>query len=248
MLSPVCHEHKLKVKNCRNMTSAATYAIYVEKELVGKRVKSSKVRVVWQVAFENDLTVHQMEVKHSIVSGKRTFLVDQEEVSKKKSMFQGTSEHKTVVSGHEVCITVEDTFEGYVYDVMVDNISFHRMPRKTMADLERMRGASVVKDSFDSFTGKKAEKEKEQQEERLIDIDCWNAPVSVSKPSGTNPFDQEPESKGTAQPDPFAPLSQPLQVYEQVVNGQRLQVHVDPQTGKALYAVPMHAVVSQGTI
>jgi len=55
-----------------------TYAVYVEKELVGKRIKSSKIKVLWQIAFEENLGVHQVELRHSIVSGKREVLFDNE--------------------------------------------------------------------------------------------------------------------------------------------------------------------------
>jgi len=31
--------------------------VYVEKELVGKRIKSSKIKVLWQICFEETLCV-----------------------------------------------------------------------------------------------------------------------------------------------------------------------------------------------
>jgi len=174
------------------------YAVYVEKELVGKRVKSSKVKVLWQIAFDDDLVVHQIELRHSIVSGKREVLFDNEMVYANKALFQGTFEHRSKLAGHDVRVTVEDTFEGYLYDLIVDNIMFHRMPRKTLAELETLRTEkkTVVQTDFAAFTGKSksaldggadVEKKKKEaakpkkEEDSLIDLD-WDSAVRVQVP------------------------------------------------------------------
>ncbi|KAH9248342.1 hypothetical protein BASA81_014016 [Batrachochytrium salamandrivorans] len=138
------------------------FSIYVEKELVGKRLKSSKVRVSWQLAFEKEYIVHHVELRHSIVSGKREILIDGQMVFSNKSMFSGTFEHHTrIAGGHELRISVTDTFEGYIYDLVCDNVQFHKMPRKSVKELESLRAgeananaAPVVSTDFASFTGK----------------------------------------------------------------------------------------------
>ena len=188
-----------------------TFAVYVEKELVGKRIKSSKVRVVWQFAFNDDFVVHQVELRHSIVSGKREIMYDNQVVYANKALFQGTFEHRSPLSGHDVRVTVEDTFEGYLYDLIVDNVAFHRMPRKTLSDLETLRNekrealAPTIKADFATFTGKSksaldgsgtptssssaassGETKKEKQPSKKIEepslIDLdWDAAVTVSR-------------------------------------------------------------------
>jgi len=188
-----------------------TFAVYVEKELVGKRIKSSKVRVVWQFAFNDDFVVHQVELRHSIVSGKREIMYDNQLVYANKALFQGTFEHRSPLSGHDVRVTVEDTFEGYLYDLIVDNLAFHRMPRKTLSDLETLRNekrealAPTIKADFATFTGKsksaldgsgtptssssaassgetKKEKQPSKKKEEPSLIDLdWDAAVTVSR-------------------------------------------------------------------
>jgi len=73
-------------------------------------------------------------------------------------MFQGTFEYRSKLKGHEMLVTVEDTFEGYLYDLIVDGVAFHRMPRKNMSEIEAMRldkkNEPTVKTDFASFTGK----------------------------------------------------------------------------------------------
>ena len=199
------------------VTKMVCYAVYVEKELVGKHVKSSKVKVLWQIAFSEDLVVHQIELRHSIVSGKREVLFNNQPVYANKALFQGTFEHRSKLSGHEIRVTVEDTFEGYLYDLIVDNTMFHRMPRKSLQELETLRNEKkevTVQTDFASFTGKskaaldgldskekKKEKEPEKKkekakEESLIDLD-WDAAVKVQPPRAApapaqpqfNPFD-----------------------------------------------------------
>lgn len=205
------------------------YAVYVEKELVGKHVKASKVKVLWQIAFEEDLQVHHVELRHSIVSGKREVLFDTQLVYANKALFQGTFEHRSKLAGHEVRVTVEDTFEGYLYDLIVDNVMFHRMPRKNVQELEVMRNekkTATVQTDFASFTGKskntldgakdvakKAEKPK--KDESLIELD-WDAAVKVQAPRAApqpqaaaqfNPFDGSyapPQQSAQPAYDPFA--------------------------------------------
>ena len=43
--------------------SSETFAVYVEKELVGRRIKSSKVRVTWQLASASDGVLQNVTVE-----------------------------------------------------------------------------------------------------------------------------------------------------------------------------------------
>lgn len=206
--------------------SQQCFAVYVEKELVGKHIKSSKVKVLWQIAFDEEFVVHLIELRHSIVSGKREVLFDNNMVYANKALFQGTFEYHGKLSGHDVRVTVEDTFEGYLYDMVVDNVMFHRMPRKSLSELEALRAdkrSSTVQTDFAAFTGKskaaldgepkKRESKQRGKEESLIDLD-WDAAVKV-RPASTpqaaqvqqnqqfNPFDSTYGAPAQRGYDPF---------------------------------------------
>jgi hypothetical protein len=235
------------------------FAVYVEKELVGKRVKSSKVKVLWQIAFDEEFVVHQIELRHSIVSGKREVLFDNTPVYANKALFQGTFEHRSRLAGHDIRVTVEDTFEGYLYDLIVDNVMFHRMPRKTLADLEALRTdkkAVTVQTDFASFTGKskstldgesaekkKKEAKKEQpKEESLIELD-WDAAVKVQAPrqatgvsgaqSQFNPFDST-----FAAPPAAAQAYDPFGSAPQSYNGYAAPSAIPQQSFNQSYQAP----------
>lgn len=109
------------------------------------------------------MVIHTIQLKHSIVSGKREIWFDNDPMSNSKSVMQGKFEHMGRLAGHEVRVTVEDTFDGYVYDLVVDDTHFHRLPRKSAQEIselrEKMRAAAAApavdfKTDFASFTGK----------------------------------------------------------------------------------------------
>ena len=186
------------------------FAVHTEKELVGKIIQSSKVKVLWQIAFDDVFVVHNVELKHSVVSGKREVLFDNQVVYTNKALFHPIFNYRSKLAGHDVRLTLEDTFEGYVYDLFIDNVMFHRMPRKTLVDLENLRAKKksdvTVQTDFSSFTGKSKslldaigsknkEKETTKVEESLIELD-WDSAVKLPE-QGTisvqaaqfNPFD-----------------------------------------------------------
>ena len=54
---------------------------------MGKRIKASKVKVMWQLALAVDFVVHQIELKHSIVTGKHEISLDGKVLMQNKSRF-----------------------------------------------------------------------------------------------------------------------------------------------------------------
>jgi hypothetical protein len=127
---------------------------------VGKRVKSTKIKVQWQITFENEWIIHAVELKHSIVSGKREVYVDGVICAQSKKLLQSVYEHQGRIGDHDLRVTIEDTFEGYLYDLIVDDIPFHQMPKMKIAQLEELRNAKQAppptanfKTDFASFTG-----------------------------------------------------------------------------------------------
>lgn len=135
-------------------------SLYISlKKPSGKRVKSSKVRVTWQYAGSDDLQSHQIELKHSIVSGKKELSVDGTPVFANKQFMSGSFQHFFTIGNHELKVKVEDTFEGTLYDLIIDNVSFHRLQRKTMSQLDELREkrkedkAPTLTADFSAFTG-----------------------------------------------------------------------------------------------
>ena len=173
--------------------------------------------------------MHQVELRHSIVSGKWEVLFDNDLIYNNKQMFQGTFEFRNKLKGHDVHVTVEDTFEGYLYDLIVDGIAFHRMPRKTMGDIERLRAEKssepTVSTDFASFTGKgsstldgkkpkkpaaKPRDDSDEDEVDLLGASEWGAKPQAQQAT-FNPFDepqqqQQPhyQQPSYAQPFPYA--------------------------------------------
>ncbi len=122
-----------------------------------------------------------------------------------KSRFSGNVERHSKIDSNEICVTIEDNLEGFLYDVKVNNVPFHRLPRKSTKDLDDLRQGRggddnkdnyVEKTEFSSFTGKDnssldgfgkvtATKPTEQeiaQEESLIDLSDWDNSVSSNAP------------------------------------------------------------------
>jgi hypothetical protein len=122
------------------------FGLYVEKEYVGKRVKGSKVKVTWKVACLPELKTTEVELKHSLVFGKREVKLDGQLIVHKKSMLNGDFTHDFVVaSGHRLTVSIRDDFEGYVYDLTVDDCPFHKLTRISMDTLEELRRAQSGK-------------------------------------------------------------------------------------------------------
>ena len=117
-------------------------------------------------------------------------------------------------------VTVEDTIDGFLYDLLVAdskvkpfvNVPFHRLPRKTLGDLEGPRRAirqGAKSESFSSFTGKdasasldaapagekkkkkkKKKAEKEEKEVNLLDMGGWDVAPPVQQQQQFNQFGQ----------------------------------------------------------
>lgn len=184
------------------MANVGVYAIGVTKENVGKMVKTSKARVIWKLAFENEFIPHTVELAHSLVSGKIEISLDSVAVFQCKS-FSGTFEHIAVLNTQLLRITVKDTFDGFIYDLACNNVHFPKMPRKTLRELEDLRaGGKVVSLDFSAFTGKSSS---------LLD-----KPSPAKQESTTfNPFDDLEDAQFTSaggkdSADPFGSLGADL--------------------------------------
>lgn len=191
-----------------NIMSSAVQAfgLGVAKENVGKMVKTSKARVTWQVAFAPDFVSHKVELAHSLVSGKVEIELDSVPVFQAKS-FSGKFEHIAVLSTQLLKITITDTFDGFIYDLLVNNVQYAKLPKKTAKELDLLRtesrAAPVVSLDFKAFTGASS---------ALLDgSKAFNnaAVPSTAKQESFNPFDAldlDHAASGGGGSDPFASL------------------------------------------
>jgi len=183
------------------------------------------VRVTWKFACRPDLKTNEVELKHSLVFGKREIKLNGSLVYHKKKMFTGDFQHKFHASGHLLQISIKDDYEGYIYDLSVDGVPFHRLTRITMETLEQMRTASDVSDvkkmSLSEFIGSDSKSSPQSRSNDFADTldndsndddqetsqDLWN---DFRKPTVTN---MTKGSSGTSSgwgEDPFGPSTMPL--------------------------------------
>lgn len=130
------------------------YALYVEKELVGKRVKSSKVKVLWKFACGPELTTQEIQLKHSLVSGKKEVRLNGNIVYANKMGGDKSDSLKksciVPVGDITATIYIEDGTNGYVYDLLLDGIQFHKADRIAVSELEKLRSKTQETKKVDS--------------------------------------------------------------------------------------------------
>jgi len=139
--------------------AADVYGFYVEKEYVGRHVKGSKVKVVWKFACLPELKTNEVELKHSLVFGKREIKLNGTLVYQRQKLFNGDFVHEFAVANHILRVSIREDFEGYVYDLRVDGVAFHKLTRVSAEKLQEMRnnlGKSKGNPS-DNETGKVTE-------------------------------------------------------------------------------------------
>ena len=172
-------------QNNLSMAESDTFAVYVEKELIGRRIKSSKVRVTWQFAFAQDGILRNVQLKHSIVSGKREVYVEGMLLFASQKVFQGNFKHAFTLPEHHLRVTIEDTFEGFLYDLLIDGLPFHKLPRKSMTEVDMFRQSLEVENhEFDDFVGKKSKKKSKSKKK-----EGKTKKKSKAKPSKKKSFD-----------------------------------------------------------
>ncbi len=120
------------------------FGFYVEKENIGKRIKSSKVRVVWKLCMLPRLELHDVELKHTVRRGfkmpcLRRIAVDGQMVFMNKDLFNSDFSHDFMLEGHSMRLTIRDNLDQTWYDLKVDGVPFHRLTRVTAEQLEEMR-------------------------------------------------------------------------------------------------------------
>lgn len=121
------------------------FGFYVEKENIGKRIKSSKVRVTWKLCCLPNLKLHEVELKHSVFRGPmklnclRRIKVDSELIFQNKVMFNNDFKHDFVLEGHLLSLTIRYNMEHTYYDLKIDGVAFHKLRLVSSEQLEAMR-------------------------------------------------------------------------------------------------------------
>jgi hypothetical protein len=102
----------------------------------GKRVKESKKIVKWEFKYQDtEQQVHEVEFRHSIMSGKRRLFFDKNEVFSQTNKVEllkesvqfskdGRFDHTWYDGNHLLRLHVIEKIDGFLYDIIVDNTRF----------------------------------------------------------------------------------------------------------------------------
>ncbi len=115
--------------------------VLLEDDDVGKKVKESKKRITWQFTYDGDgkAGVHTVILFHSIVSGKRKIVYDNQVIYEHKNLGSrikemvkirrsGLMDHAwSTTDGHLLRLSVDEKFDGFTYDLIVDGQPYSNM-------------------------------------------------------------------------------------------------------------------------
>eukprot|EP00924_Labyrinthula_sp_SR-Ha-C_P016216 snap_masked-scaffold_52-processed-gene-0.17-mRNA-1 protein AED:0.31 eAED:0.31 QI:0/-1/0/1/-1/1/1/0/239 len=144
--------------------SPMVYALYVEKQMIGKRVKGSKVKVSWKFCTEPNLEIQEVVVLHSVMSGKRVITLNGNPIFQIKKLSTGLFEHnfKDINNVLDLTIHIRDGFDGFSYELLTDGRLFHKNKNLSLSELEQLRNKNknannqpnpvTTATSFKSFT------------------------------------------------------------------------------------------------
>ncbi|CEG47052.1 uncharacterized protein PHALS_03714 [Plasmopara halstedii] len=112
-------------------SNARAAALYYEVSNVGKTIESSKKRVVWRLKVEEGRDF-EISLTHSLASGKKVLRVDGIVKYNSQSLPFGDWDYVFNLSGgHCVHIIIKPSVDlNDMYDLIVDGISFRRLPNR----------------------------------------------------------------------------------------------------------------------
>lgn len=107
-------------------------ALYSEVCNVGRTIEASKKRVTWRISTEKG-TEHEISLTHSLGSGKKVLRVDGVQVYKSQSLVFGEWDYIFHLKGGNMlhCIIKPCADLNDMYDLIVDDISYRRLPKGT---------------------------------------------------------------------------------------------------------------------
>ena len=104
----------------------------------GKRVQESKKVVNWEFKYQDtDSTIHQVEFRHSIMSGKRRLFYDKKIIFEQTNKVElikesvqwskdGRFDHTWYDGTHLLKLHVIEKSDGFLYDIIVNNSRFSK--------------------------------------------------------------------------------------------------------------------------
>lgn len=108
---------------------------------MGRRVKGSKVKVTWKFAFKSSLKTNEVQLKHSLVSGKRVIILNGSPIFNSEKARAKLVNNTFSVESNKITIVIKnsDTKDGYLYDLVIGATPFHMLTRVSAEILEDMR-------------------------------------------------------------------------------------------------------------
>eukprot|EP00591_Stephanopyxis_turris_P000029 CAMPEP_0195516092 /NCGR_PEP_ID=MMETSP0794_2-20130614/6932_1 /TAXON_ID=515487 /ORGANISM="Stephanopyxis turris, Strain CCMP 815" /LENGTH=231 /DNA_ID=CAMNT_0040644609 /DNA_START=137 /DNA_END=828 /DNA_ORIENTATION=- len=113
------------------------YALICESQSVGKRVKSTKRRILWKFIFADDAkqkrnTPQIVELKHSVVSGKRTVFFNNKRLHESKNNISAKVEFDfdwRTPDRHAIRVVIREETDRFIYSLYVDNVPYRLLPK-----------------------------------------------------------------------------------------------------------------------
>eukprot|EP00750_Incisomonas_marina_P016804 INCI19564.1.p1 GENE.INCI19564.1~~INCI19564.1.p1 ORF type:complete len:375 (+),score=79.98 INCI19564.1:141-1265(+) len=141
--------------------NSSAYAVFAEGSDVGKNVKGSKKRFVWEIIFKEDVNKPQatkhtctIELKHSVLAGRRTISFNGDVIHDSAKVLNGLFEHGWAHKNHLLRITVKADIvnliaEKHEYELYVDNVRFGNLPSydEYVVEQEKHRSIKPAKSS-----------------------------------------------------------------------------------------------------
>eukprot|EP00940_MAST-03C_sp_MAST-3C-sp2_P001479 g1479.t1 len=135
----------------------SAYAVMCDCQSVGKRFSGSKRKVAWKFTFAEDRNrVHEVILKHSIISGKREITMDGNPVHVSRKLNMKTDfDFPFNCPGHLMRVSIKELVDRFVYSLFIDNVPFRHLPHNSEQTSSRVsknaKSKSKVSGGWDPF-------------------------------------------------------------------------------------------------
>lgn len=202
------------------------YQVYTELISTGQNISGTKKRIKWRFGWSDDESEHEIELKHSFMSGKKTIYEDGIEITSVSSVLASEFNHGWNSENCAHIFRIEATFgiaSETLYNFSIDGVSYLDMPRSkpvksdsnprasftTAIDENRRslvsRPTSVANNPRDSFISKPRESLSAPIQKDLFDpFDSTVSSSNTFDPFGpetvTSPKSSSPPNKSSKSP------------------------------------------------
>lgn len=147
------------------MSSTNAYSVLCESESVGKRVKSSKRKIVWKFILAeeaHETKSHDVVLYHSIMSGKKTVKYDDKtlHVSKKLLTAKVEFDYAWSTKKHLLRVVIREQLDRFIYNLYIDNLRFGKLTKwstkiqqAALAKANTAKAGKVEHGNVNSFVG-----------------------------------------------------------------------------------------------